>query len=199
MISNDIQNNSDDQFLQNSELAAKEDILSEETLLKETKEIDTVDLKDEKIIKLEMELLQSKECERNNFLRLKAEMENIRRRSEQDIEKAHKFALEHFFVELLPVIDNLERALDMLDRSNDMFISTIEGIELTLKSLLNAVHKFGLKVVSEVNVPFDPLLHQAMSILESEDYLSNHVISVMQKGYLLNGRLIRPAMVTVSK
>ena len=132
-------------------------------------------------------------------MRAKAEVENIRRRTEMDIEKAHKFALEKFSSELLPVIDNLERALDLADKSNAELVGLIEGVELTLKSLLDAVRKFGMEVVSDVHVPFNPELHQAMTLMESEDLEPNHVIMVMQKGYTLNGRLLRPAMVAVSK
>ena len=113
--------------------------------------------------------------------------------------KAHKFALEKFSNELLPVIDNLERALDLADKSNAELVGLIEGVELTLKSLLDAVRKFGMEVVSEVHVPFNPELHQAMTMMESEDVAPNHVMMVMQKGYTLNGRLLRPAMVAVSK
>ncbi|WP_041186175.1 nucleotide exchange factor GrpE [Candidatus Moranella endobia] len=157
------------------------------------------DHRDERIAELEAALVQAQQQERDNVLRAKAEMENVRRRSEQDVEKAHKFALERFAGELLPVIDNLERALDMSDKTNSELASTIEGIELTLKSLLDAVRKFGLDVVGDTLVPFNPEVHQAMTMLESEEYEPNQVIMVMQKGYTLNGRLIRPAMVAVSK
>ena len=126
-------------------------------------------------------------------------MENVRRRTELDIEKAHKFALEKFSGELLPVIDNLERAIDLADKSNPELTGLIEGVELTLKSMLDAVRKFGMEVVGDIHVPFNPELHQAMTMMESEELEPNHVIMVMQKGYTLNGRLLRPAMVAVSK
>ncbi|KYP97045.1 heat shock protein GrpE [Sodalis-like endosymbiont of Proechinophthirus fluctus] len=161
--------------------------------------VDVVDPRDERIAELEAALSQAQQSERDNVLRAKAEMENVRRRSEQDVEKAHKFALERFAGELLPVIDNLERALDMSDKTNSELASTIEGIELTLKSLLDAVHKFGLGVVGDTHVPFNPEMHQAMTMLESDEHEPNQVMMVMQKGYTLNGRLIRPAMVAVSK
>jgi len=112
---------------------------------------------------------------------------------------AHKFALEKFASELLPVIDSLERALEVADKENTELASMIEGIELTLKSLLGAVRKFGVEVVGETNVPFNPDVHQAMSMMESEEVAPNHVLMVMQRGYTLNGRLLRPAMVAVSK
>ncbi|NGX87771.1 nucleotide exchange factor GrpE [Rahnella sp. Lac-M11] len=165
----------------------------------ETQAADVVDPRDERIAELEAELKELQQRERDSLLRAKAEVENIRRRTEQDIEKAHKFALEKFSGELLPVIDNLERALDLADKSNSELAGLIEGVELTLKSLLDAVRKFGMEVVSDIHVPFNPELHQAMTMMESEELEPNHVMMVMQKGYTLNGRLLRPAMVAVSK
>jgi molecular chaperone GrpE len=158
-----------------------------------------VDLRDNRIAELEAQLAEAQQHERDSLLRAKAEMENVRRRSEQDVEKAHKFALEKFSGDLLPVIDNLERALDLADKNNPELVAMIEGIELTLKSLLDAVRKYGIEVVGELNVPFNPDVHQAMSLMESADHQPNHVMMVMQKGYTLNGRLLRPAMVAVSK
>lgn len=165
----------------------------------ETEAADVVDPRDERIAELEAQLKDAQQRERDSLLRAKAEVENIRRRTEMDIEKAHKFALEKFSSELLPVIDNLERALDLADKSNAELVGLIEGVELTLKSLLDAVRKFGMEVVSDIHVPFNPELHQAMTMMESEDLEPNHVMMVMQKGYTLNGRLLRPAMVAVSK
>ena len=136
---------------------------------------------------------------KDRLLRAMAEAENIRRRAELDVEKAHKFALEKFSGDLLPVIDNLERALDLADKNNPELAAMIEGIELTLKSLLDVVRKYGIEIVGDVNVPFNPEVHQAMSMMESADHQPNHVMMVMQKGYTLNGRLLRPAMVAVSK
>ena len=152
-----------------------------------------------RIAELEAQLADAIQRERDSLLRAKAEVENIRRRAEQDIEKAHKFALEKFSSELLPVIDNLERALELADKSNSELNSMIEGIELTLKSLLDVVKKFGINVVDETQVPFNPEIHQAITLVESEEHHPNQVVMMMQKGYLLNGRLLRPAMVTVAK
>jgi len=165
----------------------------------ETQAADVVDPRDERIAELEAQLKELQQRERDSLLRAKAEVENIRRRTELDIEKAHKFALEKFSGELLPVIDNLERALDLADKSNSELAGLIEGVELTLKSLLDVVRKFGMEVVSDIHVPFNPELHQAMTMMESEELEPNHVMMVMQKGYTLNGRLLRPAMVAVSK
>jgi molecular chaperone GrpE len=158
-----------------------------------------VDPRDERIAQLEAELTQAQGGVREAQLRAQAEIENIRRRAEMDVEKAHKFALEKFANELLPVIDSLERALEVADKENTELASMIEGIELTLKSLLGAVRKFGVEVVGETRVPFNPDLHQAMSMMESDEVEPNHVLMVMQRGYTLNGRLLRPAMVAVSK
>ncbi|OMQ21689.1 nucleotide exchange factor GrpE [Serratia oryzae] len=158
-----------------------------------------VDLRDERITELEAQLAEAQQRERDSLLRAKAEMENVRRRTELDIEKAHKFALEKFAGDLLPVIDNLERALELADKNNPDLAAMIEGIELTLKSLLDAVRKYGIEVVGDTNVPFNPDVHQAMSMMESAEHQPNHVMMVMQKGYTLNGRLLRPAMVAVAK
>ena len=158
-----------------------------------------VDPRDERIAQLEAELAQSQTGVRDAQLRAQAEIENIRRRAEMDVEKAHKFALEKFANELLPVIDSLERALEVANKEDPQLTSMIEGIELTLKGLLGAVRKFGVEVVGETGVPFNPEVHQAMSMMESEDFEPNHVMLVMQRGYTLNGRLLRPAMVAVSK
>ncbi|MGA3699933.1 nucleotide exchange factor GrpE [Enterobacteriaceae bacterium TYF_5] len=148
---------------------------------------------------LEKQLEQSQKTEREAMIRAQAEIENIRRRTQQDVEKAHKFALEKFSNELLPVLDNLERALSAADHENESLKPMIEGLELTLKSFLDAVRKFGIEVVEEKNVVFNPEVHQAMTLIDSPSHESNHVVDVMQKGYTLNGRLLRPAMVIVSK
>ncbi|ELY3537052.1 nucleotide exchange factor GrpE [Cronobacter sakazakii] len=158
-----------------------------------------VDPRDEEIARLQSELTQAQNRERDTVLRMKAEMENLRRRTEQDIEKAHKFALEKFINELLPVIDSLDRALEVANKENQDMAAMVEGIELTLKSMLDVVRKFGVEVITDTNVPLDPNVHQAIAMVESEDVAPNHVLAVMQKGYTLNGRTIRAAMVTVAK
>jgi molecular chaperone GrpE len=158
-----------------------------------------VDSRDEKIANLEAQLVEAQNRERDGVLRIKAEMENLRRRTELDVEKAHKFALEKFVNELLPVIDSLERALEVADKNNADMSSMVEGIELTLKSMLDVVKKFGVEVVAETNVPLDPNVHQAIAMVESEDVAAGNVLGVMQKGFTLNGRTIRAAMVTVAK
>ena len=139
------------------------------------------------------------ETEKDNALRALAEMENLRRRAAQDVEKAQKFALEKFAGDLLPVIDSLERALEHTDKENPDFKAIYEGVELTLKSMLNTIEKFGVLQIDPQGSPFDPNKHEAMSLVESADVAPNSVVAVMMKGYELNGRVLRPAMVMVAK
>ena len=137
---------------------------------------------------------------RDELLRVQAEMQNLRRRTEQDIEKAHKFGQEKFSTELLAVMDNLERSAAAAEASEDEAVRAIkEGVELTLKGFMDCFKRFSIEAVDPLGEPFDPQLHQAMSIQESPDAEPNSVIAVMQKGYTLHGRVIRPAMVMVSK
>ncbi|MBU1310027.1 nucleotide exchange factor GrpE [Rheinheimera muenzenbergensis] len=165
---------------------------------------DTVELSGEESIisKLETELAQTKAqlAEQHDLmLRIKAESDNIRRRASMDVEKAHKFALEKFSADLLPVVDNLERALAFINREDEALKGVVEGVELTVKSFLDTVAKYGVNQIDPQGQPFNPELHQAMSIQPSADVAPNTVTFVMQKGYELNGRLLRPAMVGVSK
>ncbi|WP_394190346.1 nucleotide exchange factor GrpE [Pseudoalteromonas atlantica] len=137
--------------------------------------------------------------QKDGVVRAAADVENIRRRAAQDVEKAHKFALEKFANELLPVIDNLERAIEFSDKENETLKPLLEGIDMTVKSFNDAVAKFGVEIVNPQGEQFNPEFHQAMSIQPSNDVSPNTVLAVMQKGYTLNGRLLRPAMVMVSK
>lgn len=132
-------------------------------------------------------------------LRAQADAQNVKRRAEQDVEKARKFALERFASELLPVVDNLERALEAGGGDDEALRPVVEGVELTLKNMLDALRKFQIEPVDPTGEPFDPQLHQAMSMVENPDAEPNTVLTVMQKGYTLHGRLVRPAMVIVSK
>lgn len=132
-------------------------------------------------------------------MRVQAELENSRRRAERDVENAHKYALEKFALELLPVKDSLEMGLAAVTGEDASIEKLREGTELTLKMLGNAMEKFGITEVNPVGEPFNPELHQAMTMQESEEHEPNTVTAVMQKGYLLNDRLIRPAMVVVCK
>jgi molecular chaperone GrpE len=137
--------------------------------------------------------------QKDSVVRAKAEVDNIRRRAAQDVEKARKFALEKFAGEMLTTVDNLERALQSIDKDDESKKGVIEGIELTLQGLIASLDKFGVKAVDPQDQPFNPEFHQAMSMQEVPGVAPNTVIAVMQKGYELNSRLIRPAMVMVSK
>ena len=133
---------------------------------------------------------------RDQVLRANAEMQNVRRRAEQDVEKAHKFALERFAGELLAVVDNLERALTAFAEEDT---TQREGVELTLKSLLATLEKHGVNLINPQGETFNPEHHQAITMLEVAGAAPNAVVEVMQKGYSINGRLLRPAMVVVAK
>lgn len=137
--------------------------------------------------------------QKDSVVRAAADVENMRRRAALDVDKAHKFALEKFANELLPVIDNLERAIEFSDKENEDLKPVLDGIDMTVKSFNDAVAKFGVEVVNPQGEQFNPEFHQAMSIQPSNDVSPNTVLAVMQKGYTLNGRLLRPAMVMVSK
>jgi molecular chaperone GrpE len=139
------------------------------------------------------------EGQKDSVLRARADMENARRRAEQEVDKARKFALERFAGELLPVLDNLERAMQVADAENEAIKPVVEGVNLTLKSFINVVEKFGMVIVDPQGDAFNPELHQAMSMQETAEFAPNTVMAVMQKGYTLNGRLLRPAMVMVSR
>ena len=161
--------------------------------VKEEQPTDGVDCTDndaeiEQANPLEEQLNKAKE----DVLRAQAEMQNLRRRTERDVSNAHKFALEKFVGELLPVVDNLERALAAFEEGD-------EGIELTLKSFMDVLKRFQVEQVAPNGEPFDPELHQAMSMVPNPDMENNTVMEVFQKGYTLNGRLVRPAMVVVVK
>ncbi|MGF1738106.1 nucleotide exchange factor GrpE [Photobacterium satsumensis] len=155
-----------------------------------------------RIAELEAALLTSDAKVReqqDSVLRARADVENMRRRSEQEIDKARKFALNKFAEELLPVIDNMERAIEMADKNDEAIKPMVEGVDLTLQTMMGTVEKFGLKQLNPMGEAFNPEFHQAMSIQESAEHAPNTVMLVMQKGYELNGRVIRPAMVMVSK
>ncbi|MDO7641552.1 MAG: nucleotide exchange factor GrpE [Reinekea forsetii] len=136
---------------------------------------------------------------RDQYLRSEAEMANLRRRVEKDVENAHKYGQEKLSRELLAVADNLERAVLSSESESADLVSLKEGVDLTLKGLKDLFGKFNIEAIDPEGNPFDPQLHQAMTMVENPNVEPNTVIAVMQKGYLLNGRLIRPAMVMVSK
>jgi molecular chaperone GrpE len=145
-------------------------------------------------VDLEAELEAAKDA----ALRAQADAMNVQRRADQEIEKARKFALERFCGDLLSVVDNLERALESSgDEQGSAALA--EGVELTRKGFMDVLAKYGVEAVNPEGEPFDPETAQAMSMVEQPNVEPNSVVAVMQKGYLLNGRLLRPAMVMVSK
>ena len=148
----------------------------------------------------ETEQLQQQVAGANDqVLRVQAEMQNLRRRAERDVENAHKYALDKFAPELLPMVDNLERALATIDVEDPAQKSVAEGIELTLKTFVDVLVRFKVEAVDPAGQPFDAEFHQAVSMVPNPDLEPNTVMDVFQKGYTLNGRLVRPAMVVVSK
>ncbi|SED84396.1 nucleotide exchange factor GrpE [Pseudomonas coleopterorum] len=132
-------------------------------------------------------------------LRVAADLQNVRRRADQDVEKAHKFALEKFAGDLLPVLDSLERGIELSSPDDESIRPMREGMELTLKMFQDTLKRYNLEAIDPHGQPFNAEHHQAMAMQESADVEPNSVLKVFQKGYQLNGRLLRPAMVVVSK
>ena len=187
---------------QAAEQAAEQALGSDEQPETQQRTAAAADSQADRIAELELALTKAEARvneQKESVLRSQAEMENVRRRASQDVEKAHKFALEKFANELLTSVDNLERAMQAADTDNAELKSFLEGIELTYKSLTSTLEKFGVKAVGEEGEVFNPDLHQAMSMQESAEHKNNTIIAVMQKGYELNGRLLRPAMVMVAR
>jgi len=135
-------------------------------------------------------------------LRTQAEMQNLRRRAERDVEKAHKFGLEKLINGLLPVLDNFDRAIAAVPEAaadDEVVKSLLEGVELTRKTALDVLKTFSVEVLEPYGEPFNPEFHQAMTMVPSPTAEPNSVIDVLQKGYTLNGRLLRAAMVVIAK
>lgn len=136
---------------------------------------------------------------KEQVLRSAADVQNARRRAEKDVEKAHKFALDKFVNEMLPIVDSLERALETCSADDEATKALRDGVEMTHGMYIAGLAKFNVDRIDPQGEAFDPVSHQAMSMVDAPDAQPNTVIAVMQKGYSLNGRLIRPAMVIVSK
>jgi len=137
---------------------------------------------------------------RDDFLRGQAEMENLRRRQSRDLENAHKRALDKFVTELLPIYDSMELGLNAANGEDASLEAVREGLDMTMKMFLSSIAKFGLETVNpEDGDAFDPELHQAMAMQPVEGIEANQVLTVAQKGFQFNGRLLRPAMVMVSQ
>ena len=178
------------------------EVVTEEPLQEEqnTPQEDPLTLAQARMTELETYIAEADNREQDIQLRAQAEIQNIRRRTEQDVEKAHKFALEKFSKELLTVVDNLERGLDALDKAvtDETTQALVDGVEMTHKEFINTLAKFGVVAIGEVGEAFNPELHEAISMQPAEGIEANHISSVLQKGYTLHGRVIRPAMVMVA-
>jgi len=133
------------------------------------------------------------------LIRSQADLQNVRRRAERDVENAHKYAVEKFVKDLLAVLDSMDRALELAETTDGFDASMLEGTQMTHKLLLDIAAKHGVEPINPVGEVFDPQEHQAMSMVESADHEPNTVMAVMQKGYKLEGRVIRAAMVMVTK
>lgn len=144
-------------------------------------------------------LKQTVAGEHDKMLRALAEADNARKRAAQDVDRERKFALEKFVRSLLPVYDALEKALEYSDPNVEATKATLDGVQNTLDLFVKELNAFGVEVVDPTGKPFDPNFHQAVTMVPSPDVPANHVLNTMQKGFLLNGRVVRAAMVVVSK
>lgn len=192
-MSNESNNTSKDQL---------EDAVTPEVVAGEASLMDELTQATFRIEELEQRLAESETAlaERKDVeVRAAADTQNIRTRAAKEVEQARKFALEKFANELLPVIDNLERALQGENPENEVTKAIYEGVELTMKGFLTSVEKFGVSQLNPQGQAFNPDHHQAIGMQPSDEFPANTVMMVMQKGYLLNDRLLRPAMVMVSQ
>lgn len=188
-----------EQKVENNEEMIQEEVQLEQPLEEAHVDDDPLEEAIARVQELEAQLDAAVKKEQDFLLRTRAEMDNIRRRAEQDVEKAHKFALEKFSKDILNTIDNLERALSTPANLDDETVKALfDGVELTLKELLSTVNRFGVEAVGVVGEMFNPEVHQAISMQATEGFETNQITVVLQKGYLLNGRVIRPAMVMVA-
>lgn len=192
-----------EQKIETPEVEKEEAVVEETQQTEPSQELDPLEEAIARVQELEEQLkTQIEEAankEQDILLRSRAEIENLRRRTEQDVEKAHKFALEKFSKDILNTIDNLERALATPANKEDESVKALfDGVELTLKELVSTVGRFGVEAVGVVGEAFNPDLHQAISMQPAEGFESNQISVVLQKGYTLNGRVIRPAMVMVA-
>ncbi|MCF6767921.1 nucleotide exchange factor GrpE [Thiotrichales bacterium 19S11-10] len=176
-----------------------EEISSNETTTESGNKSETLKLAekvDQLYTQLENEQKKAHKSE-DKALRLHAEMENLRKRTERDIENAHKFALEKCLKELIPVVDSMEHACDV-SSDDEQVLAMQKGVQLTMKMLIDTLAKFGVEQINPEGDKFDPLSHEAMSTQPNDKVDANTVIHVLQKGYRLNDRVVRPARVIVS-
>ena len=173
-----------------------EEVLSEELSLNEPPSQETL------IEELKQELAEAEQKAQENWdkaIRTQAEMENLRKRTQKDLEDAHRYALNSFAKELLSVLDSLELGLQAATGESEVVKKFREGSELTIKQFENVFAKFNVMTVNPIGQPFNAEQHQAVLMQEVEGATPNTVVNVFQKGYMLNGRLLRPAMVVVAK
>ena len=154
------------------------------------------------LVALQSDLVAAQEEARNNwdlYLRERADMENLRKRHQRDREDAIRFANDRLLKEMIPVLDNLERAVSHAEQGENGQQGLLEGVNMTISQFRKALEDFGVKPIQAVGAAFDPNLHQAMGQVESTDQAPNTVASEFQKGYLLHDRLLRPSLVMVTK
>jgi len=172
---------------------------SEELKAGEKADIDMADKAEKSEIDEVGTLKEQLAAEKDRLLRLSAEFENYKKRKQREIDEFKKFANETIFRQILPVVDNLERAIASAETNSGEGTNLLEGVKLTHKDILKLLEMFSVRVIKAGNEPFDPNFHQAVTRQETDEFPENTVTAVLQNGYLLHDRLIRPAMVVVSK
>ncbi len=181
---------------ENSEVSEDSDSENEDSIQEDAPENTDAPENMEKMIETARE--EAKE-NYDRFLRLSAEFDNYKKRSTREMDSFRKFANESIVKELLPVVDNLERAIDSSTNGEGSKDSIVEGISMTLKEIIKVLEKYGVQPVEALEKPFDPSFHEAVMQEESEEHNDNTVIKEFQKGYVIHDRLLRPAMVVVAK
>ncbi len=192
------QESPEEQLVEGSEELVEQAIDAEESDL----QVEDTEATEVSVVELQKQLEQANKKAEDNWntaLRVQADMENLKKRTQKDLENAHKFALEKFARELLNVIDSLELGVQAATSDAPEVVKLREGSELTIKQFESVFAKFNIEILDPVGQPFNPEHHQAMSMQPSTEFAPNTVSNVFQKGYLLNGRLIRPATVMVAK
>jgi len=174
---------------------SNDEVVAEDTDLTDEDGVESADAEDGDSASLETQVEELKEA----LIRSQADLQNVRRRAERDVENAHKYAVEKFVKDLLAVLDSMDRALELAETTEGFDAAMLEGTQMTHKLLLDTAAKHGVEPINPVGEAFDPQEHQAMSMVESADHEPNTVMAVMQKGYKLEGRVIRAAMVMVTK
>jgi len=174
---------------------SNDEVAADDTGLTDEDGVESADAEDGDSASLETQVEELKEA----LIRSQADLQNVRRRAERDVENAHKYAVEKFVKDLLAVLDSMDRALELAETTEGFDAAMLEGTQMTHKLLLDTAAKHGVEPINPVGEAFDPQEHQAMSMVESADHELNTVMAVMQKGYKLEGRVIRAAMVMVTK